>query len=187
MSVNGVEPCASGAGLLEMRRALEARVGADKVRAALARLPAEQREPYEQMSPLSWVPLSVSWAVIEAVAREAGEDPDALYEFAIREGIQRAFKTVWKVLLHFTSDEALVARTAVIYAKSRNVGKMTAQIMAPGRGEQTITEWPGMLDRHVLAIALSVEAVLRMAGRKEVRVSWHVTRDGAVIKSFWKP
>lgn len=184
--VNGVEPSAGGSGLLEVRHAIEDRYGAEKVRAGLARMPSPHRERYESMTPFSWVPLDTSWAAIEAVAEEVGEDPERLYDWAIRAGVERSFKTVWRVLLRFTSDEALVARTAVIYAKSRNVGKMTAHITGPGRGEQVVTEWPGMHERHIRGLALSVETVLRLAGRESVKVTSHPTRDGAVIKASWK-
>src|SRR5262245_15694853 len=99
---SGREPCAAGAGLVEMRKVCEQLVGAAVVDAALARLPLDRREEYASMTPLSWVRLSTSQLVMDAVAAESGRDPDELYERAVRQGIERSFRTVWRVLLHFT-------------------------------------------------------------------------------------
>lgn len=185
MTASKTEPCASGVNVIAMREAMEELVGASVVAAAIERLPAEVRREYLEATPLSWVRMTTSWQVVDAVAAEAGRDPERLYDEAARRGIERSFKTVWRVLLRFTSDQALVARTAVIFNKSRNVGDMTSRIVGPGRAESTITGWPGMKDRHIRGITISMEAVLTLAGRRGVRVTATPTRDGASFQARW--
>lgn len=180
------EPCAAGVGVIEVRRALIDAVGLVTFETALASLPADIRDEYTQMTPLGWVRLSTSSAVIDAVAREARRDAEVLYDQVIRTSIERSFKTVWRVLLHFTTDEALIARTPTIYAKSRDTGRLVSKITAPGRAEAVLSGWPDMHDRHMRSIELSMLSVLELAGRREVRGVHHRTADGAVFRLTWR-
>jgi hypothetical protein len=181
-----VEPSASGVGVIEVRRALIEAVGEPVFARALATLPAELRDEYENISPFGWVKLSTSGAVLDAVAAEAKLDAEALFDRVLRAGVERSFKTVWKVLLHFTSDDALIARTSLVYGKSRNIGQLSARITSPGQVEATLTGWPGMADRHARGIAISMAVVLELAGRKDARYFYHRTADGAVFKLTWR-
>ena len=80
---------------------------------------------------------------LERIATEAGVDPNALFERSLRISSERAFKTIWRVMLRFTSDEALVARTAMIYSRTRDTGELSSRVIAPGRAEVTLRSYPG--------------------------------------------
>lgn len=169
----------------EVRAALIDAVGRSTFDRALTRVSQADRDAYENIDPLGWVPLRVSAAVLDAVAAEAKLDAEELFDRVVREGVERSFKTVWKVLLHFTTDDALIARTPLIYAKSRNIGKLEARIAAPGEADATLTGWPQMTERHARAIAVSIATVLSLAGRKSPRFFYQRTADGATFKLTW--
>lgn len=181
-----VEPCASGATLLAVRHALERLVGADVVALAVASLPRDVSDEFDTMTPLSWVRLTALSRVVDAASRLSGWDAERLYDTATRQGVEESFRTLWKVLLHFTSDEALLARVPLIYAKSRNVGALSAHASAPDRAVMRVAGWPGMDDRAMRSIGISLQATLEFVGRRSVRGSWTRTADGAIYQFRWQ-
>ena len=48
-----------------------------------------------------------------------------------------------------------------------------------------LTGWPNMPDLRRLGVAAGVEAVLEMAGRKNVSVEFEGTADGAIYQARW--
>ena len=77
-------------------------------------------------------------------------------------------------------------RTPAFYAKSRNIGKMTARIVQPGHAESIVSEFPGMPHRDVVILAASIETVLSLAGRQEVKSRGERTADGARFMTRWR-
>jgi hypothetical protein len=181
-----VVPSASGMSVLDLRAALEEIVGKDVVRGALETLPSETRGEFVEITSLSWVPLATVTRVVDTVAKAAKMSPERLIDDAVRRAVERTFKTVWRVMLRFTTDAALIARTPVVYSMSRNVGKLTARIVAPGKSEITLSEWPGVSGRHVRTLGISMVTVVTLAGRKEVTVTSTPTPDGAVFLMTWR-
>ncbi|MET0595149.1 MAG: hypothetical protein ABW133_20785, partial [Polyangiaceae bacterium] len=99
---------------------------------------------------------------------------------------ERTFKTVWRVMLRFTTDAALIARTPVVYSLSRNIGKLTAKVVTPGKSVVTLTEWPGVSPRHVRTLGISIVTVVTLAGRKDATITSTPTPDGAVFQLSWR-
>jgi len=95
-------------------------------------------------------------------------------------------RTLWRVLLRFTSAEALITRTPILYARARNIGRLEARTVAPGLAELTLTEWPGASERSIRTLAVSVETILTIAGRRNVKVGWRLTVDGAAYRVSWR-
>jgi hypothetical protein len=175
-----------GQSVRDIRWALERTLGADVVARALASLPEPARSEYSDPSPIAWVPYASVVSAHEAIAREGGTTMEAMLEQAVPLAVERAFKTVWRILLRFTSDEALIARTPMLYSKTRSKGHMTARRVAPGRGVAEIEGWPRMPPRDVRAIALSIETLLRLCGREQVSCSAAVTENGASYEIRWR-
>ena len=161
-------------------------VGVNVVASALNKVPPKVREEFDPVTPMTWVPLTTSLMVVEYVATEARRSPDELMDEAVRRCAEQMFRTSWRVLLRFTTDHALIARTPVIYSKWRNIGQLESKIVAPGRSEIWLRGWPGVSERNVRTLGVWIETVLRLAGRKAVRVEWTRTTDGARYLAFWR-
>ena len=179
-------PRLSGQSARDIRWALEQTLGADVVARALATLPEATRQEYAEASPLSWVPYATVVAAHAAIAAEAGTTMEAMLESAVPMAVERAFKTVWRILLRFPSDEALIARTPLLYSKSRSKGSMTAHVRSPGVAVAEVCGWPAMPPRDIRALALSIETLVRLAGRADVRARGEATADGARYDIRWR-
>jgi hypothetical protein len=182
----GVVPSASGISIIDLRAALEEIVGKDVVATALAGLPAETRSEFIEITAISWVPLATVTRVVDAIAAAAKVNPERLIDDAVRRAVERTFKTVWRVMLRFTTDAALIARTPVVYSLSRNIGKLTAKVVTPGKSEVTLREWPGISPRHVRTLGISIVTVVTLAGRKDATITSTPTADGAVFHLSWR-
>jgi hypothetical protein len=180
-----VEPAASGQGMLDMRRAIEDAHGKDVIVRALANVSPEARKEYETASPLSWVKITTAHDVHAAIARELGRDVDEFTDEFVVKGVERSFKTVWRVLLSLTSDEALVKRAASMYSRTRNVGTMKNVIIEKGGSRGALEGWPDINERAMRTIALGIQTVLRLAGRKDAVTTYTKTATGAEFTSRW--
>lgn len=161
-------------------------VGEDVVQRALARVPPHVREEYEAMTALSRVPTDLVEQVYYAIAEEAGREPLELHREAVRIGVEQALKTIWRVLLTFTSDKAIIKRTPLFFARGLSRGKLSAQLVGEGRAEMRLVGWPGVSEMQRNGIAAAAETVLRCAGRYEVRVRSTRTPDGARFDVTWR-
>jgi hypothetical protein len=180
------EPSAAGATIQTLRRVLEEMVGVNVMASALQKLPAKAREEFDPVTPMSWVPLTSTIAAVECIAAEARRHPDELMDEAVRRAAEQMFRTSWRLLLRFTTDAALIARTPVIYSKWRNVGMLESNLLGTGRSEIMLRGWPGVSERNVRTLGVSIETVLRLAGRRAVRIEWTRTSDGARYLAFWR-
>jgi len=184
------EACLSGLTILNSRQSLEEIAGKDVVERALAALSPEERDEYMAVGPDSWLPVHIADEVQRAVAREAGvpvgEFAGFVRAFSHR-SVERMVSTVWRLLLRFTSDKALVERTPELFAHTYNVGRLTAAVEGPGRGTLVLTDWPDVSDEQMIGTAAGIEAVLQTAGRKNVELRWQRTPDGATYTATWTP
>lgn len=176
-----------GSGVLARRRAHESKLGAAKVRQVLDTLDPELRLEFDGATSVSWVRIATVEAVSDAMAAEAKRDPETWHDETVRLGTIETFKTVWRVMLRFTSDEALVMRAATMYSKTRNVGRLSARIPQPGRAELSLTGFPNMRPRWARAVAIGIEVVLSLTGRELAVVSSSVQADGAQFVARWRP
>jgi hypothetical protein len=169
-----------------LRRALEDMVGVNVVASALMKLPSKVREEFDPLTPMTWVPLTTTIMAVEYVATEARRLPDDLMDEAVRRAAEQMFRTSWRLLLRFTTDHALIARTPVLYSKWRNIGHLESALIGAGRSELWLRGWPGVSERNVRTLGVSIETVLRLAGRRAVRVEWTRTADGAHYLCYWR-
>ena len=169
-------------GLVEVAREV---LGPSAVSTGLDEAPAWARDRVLSALPGRWVPIEASELAFGSIARVAGRDLPELHLELARRSVARAVKTFWRVLLHFTSDDALVSRCPVFFGKSYNRGRLTARITAPGRGQVDLLDWPDAPDWPLRGSRAGIETVMTAAGRRDVRVEARRTPEGAVFVITW--
>jgi len=179
-------PRASGALIAKERAILEGLVGADVVTRALKTVPPDQREQYETITAMTKIPTDVVETVYYAVADEADRDVFKLHREIVRGAVEDAMRSIWRVLLRFTSDSALVRRTPLFFSKGLSRGKLESRLLEPGRAEVRLTGWADVSDMQINGIGAAVEAIMSCAGRSVVRVESDRTLDGAVLLVSWR-
>ncbi len=159
--------------------------GRDVVDAGLARLDPAVRAQVDALGPLTWVPSTVMGDIVEVLAAAAGVTPEALIDEAVRVATRTSFNTVWRILIRLTSREALVARTPLIYAKTRNVGELSVVESRNGAARLALRGYPDVSDRQLQAIAVSIETILDMTGRRGARCRWSKSDGGGTFELTW--
>ena len=180
------EPCVAGALASSLHAVVSELAGKSTVDAALARVPRDVREDFVSVTPLGWVRITSFERVFSEIAQDLGRSTRDLHTEVARVSIERTFRTMWRVLLRLTTDNALISRTPVIFARSYDRGRLRANIPVPGRGEITLEGWPDAPAWPIRATRIGVETVLRIAGRKDVRVSAERVTDGAIFLATWR-
>lgn len=173
--------------MLDQIRVMEELAGPDAMRAALQALPEDRRAQLEHVMPVSWLDSDLSNDYIAAVAREIGRRPEDFQVEVVRRGVERTLNTLWRIILKFTSDAALVKRTPLLYSKTYDVGELTSRIDQPGRADVELRGWPEVPRMDLVGLATGIETVLRCAGRKDVSVRWERRPFGAAFIATWNP
>jgi len=186
MSTESEIPRVSGALITKEREVLEEMVGEETVQAALRSLPPPIRDEYESVTPLTKIPTDTMERVYRAVADEAKVDVFRMHRDVVRLGVQQALKSIWRVLLRFTGDEALVRRTPLFFNRAMSKGRLEAKMVGLGKAEIRLTAWARVSELQINGIAAAIEAVLTSAGRQAVRVESHRTLDGACLIATWE-
>jgi hypothetical protein len=161
-------------------------LGADVTREGLENAPSSAAAAVRNALPGIWVPIADVETVFGALASASGRDLASLHVELARLSVDKAFRTLWRMLLKLTTDAALVSRTPVIFAKSYNRGRLVPQIPTPGRGEVELVDWPNAPEWPIRGTRVGIETVLQIAGRKGVRVEGRRTATGALYVATWK-
>jgi len=186
MTTSRSVPCTSGIAVLDVLHALGEMLGSETIEQAKARLPLSLRAEIEALTAVSWLPNTTLGALIDEVASCAGRDPEALVDQAVRAAVDRTFKSVWRMFLRVTSDDALIKRTPMIYQRSRNTGQLSARLIEPGYAELLLTDWPDISERHLRTIGVSIQRVVELAGRRDVRMSVQRKPEGGRYELRWR-
>jgi len=162
-------------------------LGADVVERGLAALPEDVRQSYVDGSSLSWLSYETVVAAHEEIARAGGVSMEDLLRMAVPVATEHAFRTVWRIFLRMTTEEYLVSRAQTIYARSRSRGEMCVRHVDERSVVLEVTGWADMPPRDILALGLSIQTFLRLAGRKEATVQGRATPTGAFFDVTWIP
>lgn len=154
---------------LEQKRAIARLVGSDVLARVVARLPEERRQEFADISLFGWCRCSTLNIVLAQVASETGRDVDGFVHEVVRESFGTVLRTVWRLLARFTTEEAIVARAGMLYARALDRGRPRAFLQAPGHLVLEITERRDLSHIDIVSIGAAIEAVLELSGRK-VRV-----------------
>ena len=182
----GVVPSANGTTVRALRDALQEVVGIDTMTVALASLPAEIRHDFVPVTPMTWVPLEVVHRAVARIAEVAGRSFDDLMDDGVQRAAEKTLRTAWRMLLRVTADHALLHRAPILYAKWRNIGRLQTKIIGPGKVELLLSQWPGVSERNIRSLKITIETVLRLSGRKQVRIQSQSTLDGAKYVITWQ-
>ena len=186
MTTSRSAPCTSGIAVLDVLHVLGEMLGSETIERAKARLPVDLRTEIEALTAVSWLPNTTFGTLIDEVASCAGRDPEALIDQAVRAAVDRTFKSVWRMFLRVTSDEALIKRTPMIYQGSRNTGQLNARMVEPGYAELLLTDWPDVSERHLRTIGVSIQRVVELAGRRDVRMTVQRASQGGRYELRWR-
>jgi len=165
---------------------MQARYGSAVFERTLKRLAAGDRELIEHALPIDWIPIRIQEAFYAALAQETGKPLEELHTDVARESTARTLRTIWRVLLRFTSDTALVARAPIFFEKSFSRGRLSAELEAPGKARLRVRGWPDIPEFSLRGVRIGIETVLREAGRREVQVASERVPDGADLSASWK-
>jgi hypothetical protein len=179
------EPAVAGTSVLHFVEAMESLHGTRAIRTALDKLDPTYREQIETATPLAWVPAAILGAYVEALAEVIGISADRLSEEGTRIATMKSFGTVWRIFLRITTDEALISRTPLIYSKTRSVGRMSVDSYRRGHATLSLVGWPGITDRQLRSMAVSIETILTMTGRKHVACRTQTSSDGGRFDLTW--
>lgn len=175
----------SGALACSLRDTVCELVERDAVEQALSQLPSEVRTTYEFATTIGWVPIETMEAVFAAIASEVGRSVEELHESVARQSIERTMRTVWRLLLRVSSDQALVSRAPVLFAKAYNRGRLEAHFPRPGAAEIHLSEWPDPPAWPLRATRIGIETVLRLGGRGSVQMRVTRVDGGALFNARW--
>ncbi len=179
------EATMSGALVMEHRRMLTELCTPDGFAAVLAELRPDEREAYLSVDPLVWFPVSTAERVFVIAGRRLGRDPAELHEAISRQGVERTLTRLWRFVLRFVPDDALISRSERLYARAFQKGKLDARMVRPGYVEIQVDGWPDMPEFSIRGFRIAIETVLRLAGREEVRLTVHRASGGPRIIATW--
>jgi hypothetical protein len=180
-----VVPSIIGTSFLAFTEAVAKVHGRDVVEAARARMSDDERQEMDAVTAITWLRATTMTAWVAALAEAAGVTKHALVEECARLATHDSFKTVWRMLLRFTSAEALIARTPLIYSRTRNIGRMEVASMSPGKAKLVLTGWPGVHEGQLHSLAVSIKAILELSGRRSPACRFECTEDGGLFEIRW--
>lgn len=184
--MSGGVPRTSGQTILDQHVILEEIAGKAVVARVVDALPPDMREEYRTLLAIGWCRLTIDRAVVTGVAEALGRELVEFQSELVRRSFERTLNTVWRVIMRFTSDEALVKRAAILYSKTlQNCGELSAAIPRPGHLDARLSGWTTAEDYDLKGISVGIETVLRVAGRKDVKVVYTRRPDGAQFTGTW--
>src|SRR6185503_17048089 len=136
----------SGSIILEHRNVIVERFGTTVLNEAVAGLSAAEQEEFNEARPSTWVRISTIEAFYANLSRQLGRRVADVHVEIGRLATERTLKGLWRVFLRFTTDEALITRSPVIFSKSFDCGRVEAAVPRPGQGQVTLLDWPNVTD-----------------------------------------
>ena len=152
---------------------------------ALAALAPAAREDVRALTAVTTIDVEHIKAVFVAAAKVTGRAPEDVHRDAVMGGTQHTLRNVWRLLLRVTTDNAIITRAPSIYAKSYDIGTLTARLTAPGRAEFVLDGWPDGEEFSMRGVGIATEATLVLAGRKNVKATFFRTANGARYLVSW--
>lgn len=143
------------------------------------------RRAIDDARPLGWTPIGVSDRMFDAASRVAGRAKWEFHDEILLAASGQNMKKLWRVVLNALSDEFLFARADLIVRKVYDRGHVRARVLSKGRAEVEISEWPGMPDRAIFGLRVSIVSALTAMGRHGATANVRRTPGGAVYDVHW--
>lgn len=180
------EPTITGTLVSTHLELLGGRFGAAEVERCIDGLPTEFRSEMQGVIAAGWVPVRAYDAFYRAFAERVGIDVVELHTETSRQSVERTFKTIWRLLLRFTADQALISRTPILYSRAYSKGTLKAAFPATGVAEIELEGWPDAPDIVLRGTRVAVETVLRLSGRNTIKITVERVPGGAKLHATWK-
>jgi hypothetical protein len=182
-----MEPRVSATLVLDQIRLMKDLHGEAMVAESIASLPAAVREELEGLLPGGWCSVDTPRALKQAIADRLGEPLLLLQRRTVRAGVERTLHSVWRFFIRRISDDQLIRRAPLLYARSFDRGELRFVSVVDRVATFELHGWPTIPEFDVVGLAGGIEAVLLSAGRVEPHVS--TTRRGPVVRfrCVWKP
>ena len=171
----------AGSILRANRAALGALLGEERVREILAK--DGRHRFWDEALAVEWVELSRVEDSFCAIAAAAGRDPLTLNEAVTRLGTEQSFRSVWRVLLRLTTDDALIARSNLLYGRAFNTGSLEYERIDAGKALLRVTQWNDPPAFHMRGLAAGIETMLKLAGRLDARVRYEPVGRAAFFRA----
>jgi hypothetical protein len=181
----GEEPGIIGTSFLAFTDAVAKVHGPRVLSAARERMTDDQRAEMDVTTPITWVRATTMTAWVLALAEAARTSAFDLIEECARLATRDSFTTVWRVFIRFTSAEALVSRTPLIYSRTRNTGKLEVETITSSKAKLVLSGWPGVIDSQLHSLAVSIRTILELSGRRSPICRFERTDDGGVFDVRW--
>jgi hypothetical protein len=181
----GAEPSIIGTSFIAFTEAVQKVHGPRVVSSAREQMSDEQRVEIDMTTAITWVRATTMTAWVKALADAAGTSTVDLVEECARIATRDSFTTVWRVFVRFTSPEALISRTPIIYSRTRNVGKLEVESVTSSTAKLVLTGYPGMVDSQLHSLAVSIRTILELSGRRSPTSRYSKTDDGGVFELRW--
>lgn len=179
------EPRVSGAFVSVMREVLASHFGKAPYERALARVPPTVRDAYVAATAMTWIEVAFVEQVVNRLAEEVDRPWEDIVRESSRQSQEKLLNTVHRILMRLTTDEALISRTPMFYARTYDTGKLESVFPSPGQAMVTLTEWPSISPIQQLGLGVGIETTLRVAGRAGAKVHARKTADGALYHCTW--
>lgn len=176
----------SGSFVMRHREILRQRLGPEAFARILEALEPAAREAILTARAESWVAVADVDALYVQIGRALDRDPVGLHVEVATEVAEQMVRTVWRILLGLSSDTSLISRATVFYARAYNRGTLTAKLLGRGRAEALLVGWPNAPEITVRGVRISLDSVLRLAGRKAIEVVAERHADGARWDMSWQ-
>ncbi len=169
----------SGAIILDQLEVARGLLGKEAVARALFLLPADAQAELRSLLSVSWCSIATAVDLHRALANVAGKDVTTWRRTIITAGIERTLSTVWRLFMRITSVDAIIKRTATIYAKCYDRGAMRAERISSDTVNVILSEWNDVPDFELDAIACGHDAVLTLAKKPHARIGVERRAGGA--------
>ena len=160
--------------------------GKDTLDQALAALDEADRGELTMVVAPGWVSMPALESFYEVSAGLVGRTAAQVHASASGRAMEKRLRTLWKIILRFTSDEALVQRTGMLFSKTYSRGRLTTESIGGGRATVRLSGWPDAPDLVVRGVKVGIGVVLRAAGRRHVEATATRTPDGALFEARWR-
>ena len=107
----------------------------------------------------------------EAVAERLGEPVLSLQRRIVRLGVERTLNTFWRFFMRQVSDDHLVRRTPILYARSFDRGELRFISVAERQAQLELHGWPTIPDFDLVGLCAGIErgqVGVSHAGRKRL-------------------
>jgi hypothetical protein len=138
-------------------------------------------------SPIPWVSVDTISTFYDLAAARLDRKVDDLHWEIGRRCVEQTFRTLWRVLLRVTTDEALIGRAPIMFAKTYAQGQLVMTTLGRGAAEMELRDWPDPPAFVTRGLCIGVSTVLRLSGRRSATVV-HQPRAGRVLfAAKWVP